>query len=91
MGRAGDFQVQRPGLGVLVCDESPSYSFSLIVQRRDRSVSQLNCRARTLLSVLSPPAIVRHLLVCTFLIWLTPLPVTSLILQVRDGWLSQSN
>ena len=38
-----------------------------------------------------PPAIVRHFPVCTFLIWKTPLPVTSLILQVRDGWLSQSN
>ena len=57
------------GLGVLMCDESPPYSFSLMVQRRDRSVSQLNCRARTLLSVLTPPAIVRHFPVCTFLIW----------------------
>src|SRR5437016_1457485 len=44
-----------------------------------------------LLSASVPPAIVTHLPVCTFLIWLTPLPVTSLIRQVRDGWLSQSN
>jgi len=45
---------------------SASYSFSLIVQRRDRSVSQLNCKAGTLLSVLTPPAIVRHLPVLAF-------------------------
>lgn len=49
--------------------KQPNYSFSRIVQRRDKSASQLNWRAGTLLSVLTPPAIVRHLFVCTFLIW----------------------
>ena len=45
-----------------------SYSFTLRVQVRDGSLSQLNWRAPTLFAVLLPPAIVRHLLVCTFLI-----------------------
>ena len=44
------------------------YSFNRSVQRRDGSASQLNWRAVTLFAVLTPPAIVRHLLVCTFLI-----------------------
>jgi hypothetical protein len=44
------------------------YSFSLIVQVRDGWLSQSYCRAVTLFSVLTPPAIVRHLPVCTFLI-----------------------
>src|SRR5437764_4921867 len=43
-----------------------------------------------LLSASVPPAIVTHLPVCTFLIWLTP-PLISLSIQLRDGWLSQSN
>jgi hypothetical protein len=43
------------------------YSFNR-VQRRDGSASQLNWRAVTLFAVLTPPAIVRHLPVCTFLI-----------------------
>jgi hypothetical protein len=44
------------------------YSFNRSVQRRDGSASQLNWRAVTLFAVLTPPAIVRHLLVGTFLI-----------------------
>jgi len=38
-------------------------------QRRERSSSHRNCTASTLFAVLLPPAIVRHLPVCLFLIW----------------------
>jgi hypothetical protein len=60
--RRGPGKIRRAAAGRL------PYSFSLIVQVRDGWLSQSYCRAVTLFSVLTPPAIVRHLLVCTFLI-----------------------
>nr|WP_232668107.1 hypothetical protein [Pseudonocardia sp. TRM90224] len=60
----------------------------LIAQRRDGSVSQLNCSASTLFSVLTPPAMVRHFWVWTFRSWNVS-PLSLILLQRRDGSESQ--
>src|SRR3712207_9251630 len=70
---------------------STLFPYTTLFRSRERSLSQVNWSASTLLSVLTPPAIVRHLFVCAFRIWCTPLPPTSSIRHLRDRSPSQSN